>query len=125
MEYNDGMKRKLPSSNRKSPTKREQEEEAKASYDKLLEKWARAPKFARTAPPKPETRLVLDLGAPAGRESVTRIPSRVTPGGSTSKKDVMQYTGSKMLGIGQMHKSNSVPIFSKDDAVDVAKMRRN
>jgi hypothetical protein len=34
------------------------------------------------------------------------------------------YTGDKMLGIGTMHKSNAVPVFSKEDAVDMAKMRR-
>lgn len=30
-----------------------------------------------------------------------------------------------MLGVATMHKSNSVPVFSKQDAIDIAKMRRN
>lgn len=34
------------------------------------------------------------------------------------------YTGTKMKGIGTMHKSNSVPIFSDEEAQDIAKMRR-
>jgi hypothetical protein len=34
------------------------------------------------------------------------------------------YTGDKMLGIGTLHKSNAVPIFSKEDAKDQANMRR-
>ena len=34
------------------------------------------------------------------------------------------YTGDAMIGIGQLHKSNGVPIFSKEDAVDISKMRR-
>lgn len=34
------------------------------------------------------------------------------------------YTGTKMIGIGTMHKSNSVPIFSSEEATDIAKMRR-
>lgn len=34
------------------------------------------------------------------------------------------YTGTKMIGIGVMHKSNSVPIFTEDEAVDLSKMRR-
>jgi hypothetical protein len=29
-----------------------------------------------------------------------------------------------MLGIGVMHKSNSVPIFSDEEAVEIATMRR-
>jgi len=34
------------------------------------------------------------------------------------------YTGTKIIGIGTMHKSNAVPIFSDDEAKDVASMRR-
>jgi len=29
-----------------------------------------------------------------------------------------------MIGLGQLHKSNTVPIFKAQDAVDIAKMRR-
>jgi hypothetical protein len=36
----------------------------------------------------------------------------------------MRYTGEKLIGIGTLHKSNAVPIFSEEDAVDQAKMRR-
>jgi hypothetical protein len=42
----------------------------------------------------------------------------------TFKKEVQKYTGDKVLGIATMHKSNAVPIFSNDEAVEVAKMRR-
>jgi hypothetical protein len=34
------------------------------------------------------------------------------------------YTGNKMIGIGTLHKSNAVPIFSDEDAKDQASMRR-
>jgi hypothetical protein len=34
------------------------------------------------------------------------------------------YTGTEMLGIGQLHKSNAIPIFRQQDAEDLAKMRR-
>lgn len=34
------------------------------------------------------------------------------------------YTGNNMLGVATMHKSNSVPVFSQDDAIDIAHMRR-
>lgn len=52
------------------------------------------------------------------------IPSMDTGQGLAVKKDAQQYTGTAMLGIGQLHKSNSVPVFSKEDAVDISKMRR-
>ena len=34
------------------------------------------------------------------------------------------YTGTKIIGIGTMHKSNAVPIFSDEEAVEISKMRR-
>ena len=52
------------------------------------------------------------------------IPSLDTGAGLAAKKPVTQYTGTAMLGIGQLHKSNAIPVFSKEDAVDISKMRR-
>lgn len=34
------------------------------------------------------------------------------------------YTGTKIKGIGTMHKSNAVPIFSDQEAIEIATMRR-
>lgn len=34
------------------------------------------------------------------------------------------YTGTKIIGIGTMHKSNAVPIFSDTEAKDISSMRR-
>ena len=34
------------------------------------------------------------------------------------------YTGTAMIGIGTLHKSNAVPIFNVEDAQEQAKMRR-
>ncbi len=44
--------------------------------------------------------------------------------GPVSSKPTPTYTGTKIKGIGVMHKSNMVPIFSDDEAVDIARMRR-
>lgn len=52
------------------------------------------------------------------------IPSLDTGAGIAAKKEVTQYTGTAMIGIGQLHKSNSIPVFQSEDAVDIAKMRR-
>ena len=41
-----------------------------------------------------------------------------------TKKDSKTYTGDKIKGIGTMHKSNAVPVFSNDEAKDIASMRR-
>lgn len=45
--------------------------------------------------------------------------------GSTARKENQKYTGELLTGIATMHKSNMVPIFSKEEAVLVATMRRN
>ncbi len=44
--------------------------------------------------------------------------------GSTAKPEAKTYTGGNILGIATMHKSNLVPVFSSEAAVDLAKMRR-
>jgi hypothetical protein len=53
-------------------------------------------------------------------------PSRVSTGGGGTVPihNVKVYTGTKMIGIGTLHKSNAVPIFSDDDAKEIARMRR-
>ena len=65
------------------------------------------------------------LSAPPGRE--TQRVGRSLPDthlGAVSSKPRQQYTGDKMIGIGTLHKSNAVPIFSDEEAKDQAKMRR-
>jgi hypothetical protein len=34
------------------------------------------------------------------------------------------YTGTMVKGIATMHKSNAVPVFSDEEAIDISKMRR-
>jgi hypothetical protein len=52
------------------------------------------------------------------------IPSLNSNNYDTFKKDNKVYTGDAMLGIGTLHKSNAVPVFSKEQAEDQANMRR-
>ena len=51
--------------------------------------------------------------------------SLMTVGGSTAKVEPKMYTGTKIIGIATMHKSNMVPIFNEEAAIEVAQMRRN
>lgn len=37
---------------------------------------------------------------------------------------IQHYTGTNIIGIATMHKSNMVPVFSQEEAVALAKMRR-
>lgn len=56
---------------------------------------------------------------------VRNIPS-LNPSlmGAATMKPKKVYTGDKILGIGTLHKSNAVPVFSVEEAHDIAKMRR-
>ena len=44
--------------------------------------------------------------------------------GSTAKTMPQQYTGTQMLGVATMHKSNAVPVFNTESARDISNMRR-
>lgn len=44
--------------------------------------------------------------------------------GAVSSKPSPQYTGDQVIGVTVLHKSCLQPVFSKQDAVDAAKMRR-
>ena len=68
---------------------------------------------------------LMDLKPPIGRSFQVIKTSPTALFGSTAKKESYVYTGNAMKGIGTMHKSNMVPIFSSEEAVDIAKMRRN
>ena len=69
--------------------------------------------------------LQYNLSSPNDRASTKHIPSLDTGhSGSVSSKPNPKYTGTKILGIGTMHKSNAVPVFSQEEAHDIATMRR-
>ena len=44
--------------------------------------------------------------------------------GAVTVRQTPKYTGDKIVGIGTMHKSNAVPIFSDQEAKDISTMRR-
>ena len=77
---------------------------------------------------KPSTNMIKLPGTvytPFVRETIC-YPSRDTghSGVVTTGVKKYTYTGDKMLGIAVMHKSNLVPIFTEENAVEVSKMRR-
>lgn len=104
-----------------------QERELKAEWHARQAEWDRlTPNFAghrRGTSSQPLARASLSPQYPPGREP-QNIPSRDTGGGSTARPADKVYTGTKIKGIGTMHKSNAVPIFSDDEAQDIAHMRR-
>jgi hypothetical protein len=64
------------------------------------------------------------LKIPEGRNTTAHIPSRDTGGGVATLAPTKVYTGTMVKGIATMHKSNAVPVFSDEQAVDISRMRR-
>jgi len=67
--------------------------------------------------------LSYTLSVPAGR-STAHIKSLGQDSGVATLAQPKVYTGTKVKGIATMHKSNAVPVFSDEQAIDISKMRR-
>lgn len=63
---------------------------------------------------------------PYRRDTGPKIASLNSPDscGVATKPAQKVYTGTSIVGIATMHKSNAVPVFSNEDAVEISKMRR-
>lgn len=103
--------------------------EAKRQHMQLQQDWsALKSKWGATDSGKRKNNVAVEL--PTVAKSAVRDtgprPSSLNSWvvGPAVKRETQQYTGDKMVGIGTMHKSNAVPIFSNQEAVDIAKMRR-
>ena len=95
------------------------------SWKELQKKWAveiedKKRKRAMTAAPLKGN---YSLTIPEGRNTTAHIKS-VDTGGNAVLRPNPIYTGTKVKGIATMHKSNAVPVFSDEEAIDISKMRR-
>jgi len=65
------------------------------------------------------------LDKPPHIRQTRSIKSFGAPTGAATKPAVsVKYTGTAMLGTATMHKSNGVPVFSKESIVEINTMRR-
>ena len=121
LSYNGKKKGKVKFRNAEEARKARELDE---SWKALQKQWGvEAEEKKRNRAMTAET-LVYKLDAPAGR-STAHIPSRNTGEmGVATYKEPPKYTGTKVKGIGTMHKSNAVPIFSDEEAVAISTMRR-
>ena len=98
-----------------------------AKARELDESWAALmSKYGPAKLPPPKKQNLSDcykLTIPADRDS-RKYPSRDTGLGNATLAAPKVYTGTKVKGIATMHKSNAVPVFSDEEAVDISKMRR-
>jgi len=101
-------------------------EEAEQQWKELQKRWAveaedKRKKRGLAAAPLSSS---YSLKIPEGRNTTAHIPSRDTGGGNATLKPSKVYTGTMVKGIATMHKSNAVPVFSDEQAIDISKMRR-
>ena len=96
----------------------------KESWEQLMSKWDIKPTEKTKVRPSQQGQVKQPAWAPPPGRETPHYPSLNSDSGVAVKKPIPQYTGDAMIGIGQLHKSNSIPVFSKEDAVDISKMRR-
>jgi hypothetical protein len=97
------------------------------SWKELQKKWAveaEDKKRTRAMSAPALSSLNYSLAIPEGRNTTAHIKSVNTGLGNAALKPAKQYTGTKVKGIATMHKSNAVPVFSDEEAIDISKMRR-
>ena len=99
--------------------------ELDASWKELQKKWGveadeKKRRRALSAPPLTEN---YSLAIPPER-STAHIKSLGNDNGVATLSPPKVYTGTKVKGIATMHKSNAVPVFSNDEAIEISKMRR-
>jgi hypothetical protein len=122
----------LSTTGKKKGPKRWASAEAKKLAQKRQAEWDRkliefeklTPKFS-TGPYNAPKKTLADVmpKTPPGRET-PKINSQDTGWVPCVKVHDQEYTGTKIKGIGTMHKSNAVPVFSDDEAKDISSMRR-
>ena len=99
--------------------------ELEASWKEILKSQGVAAEQKRRNRAMRAEPLQYNLSSVNDRANTRHIPSLDTGhSGALRTKDIPKYTGTKILGIGTMHKSNAVPVFSEEEAHDIATMRR-
>jgi len=99
---------------------RDQEE----SWKELMKRWA-----VEAEDKKRKRALTSEVWKPDNKPysrygTDVKHPSLPFTAGPCLKAPDKVYTGTMIKGIGTMHKSNAVPVFSDEQAVDISRMRR-
>jgi hypothetical protein len=122
----------LSTTGKKKGKKKWASAEAKAKAEALEDSWKRLLKRQGVEQEErkrsrssglPALSTVYSLSIPEGRNTTAHLKS-VDTGGNATLKPPKVYTGDKVKGIATMHKSNAVPVFSDQEAIDISKMRR-
>jgi len=96
------------------------------SWKELQKKWEidAEEKKRKRGLAAPALNTAYKLNIPEGRNTTAHIKSLNSGLGNATLPAPKVYTGTMVKGIATMHKSNAVPIFSDEQAVDISRMRR-
>ncbi len=100
-------------SKKRKPTAKQRQ--LQAEWQELVDRTKPKPVKVKVSP--------VSVNKPVIRET-PNYPSLDTGYYNTFRKSDKVYTGGNMKGIGTLHKSNAVPIFTDEEARDQANMRR-
>lgn len=106
---------------KKKPANTAAKRQLEAEWELMKKKWEAKP-IARTI--KKAGRVAKFLPVVPEDRNPRNLPSVDSGLGSTNLKPANVYTGDKIVGLATMHKSNIVPVFSQNEAEDIARMRR-
>lgn len=104
----------------RSAEQKKLEQELQDSWQQLEKKWLKMssrPQVNRKIKP-------IEVQQPYRRQT-DKVPSHGMTGSATKPVQGKVYTGTAIIGIGTMHKSNAVPIFNDSEAKDISTMRRS
>jgi hypothetical protein len=104
---------------KRKPKMTAKKKQLQASWKQLMEKWDVKPDNKKIS----SKQSYSGVSIPTER-STRHLPSIDTGIGNTSKKESPKYTGDAVVGISTLHKSNAIPVFSQEEAIDISKMRR-
>lgn len=108
---------------RKAEAEAEQWQQLQASWRKSAPNFSGKKNLDKANTPRSWQPLEVGPAYPPGRETQF-IPSKPDTVGVAAAPEAKVYTGTKIKGIGTLHKSNAVPIFTDEEARDIAHMRR-
>lgn len=92
---------------------------AQERHEKFLRKMGYDPDKRTTV-----SKHLFDTPKPYRRETPDYPSLSDSIDGWTPRKEPQKYTGTYVKGIATMHKSNAVPVTSKEDAENISRMRR-
>lgn len=106
--------------------------EAKRKHEQLQQEWddllkrqgIAAEEQRRTRALKAKPLSGYSLKIPEGRNTMAHAKSVDTGSGAATLAPAKVYTGTKVKGIATMHKSNAVPVFTDEEAIEISQMRR-